>query len=158
MALYLARRAVIRRGVSIFSAPVRGVDGRTFTLTDSRGTSVPARVDQIGDSAWGLFANDIVLTAGEVYAARLRSGVCDMFDHCSSSGLLWHFRVASNPGSAMGNTSLPNGFSAATRSLACRPPQGKDECDADPPNTSWTAGPPAVVQKSRKRRNPHAKK
>src|SRR5258705_7294290 len=44
-----------------FSAPVRGVDGRTFTLTDSHGAWVPAWVDQIGDSAWGLFANDIVL-------------------------------------------------------------------------------------------------
>ena len=38
-----------------FSKPVRGVDNRSFTLTDSRGKQVSAWVDQIGDGAWGLF-------------------------------------------------------------------------------------------------------
>ena len=38
-----------------FSEPVTGVDMNTFYLTDSRGVSVPALLNQIDDTTWALF-------------------------------------------------------------------------------------------------------
>lgn len=38
-----------------FSEPVTGVDANTFYLTDRRGNSVPALLDQIDDTTWALF-------------------------------------------------------------------------------------------------------
>jgi hypothetical protein len=93
-----------------FSTPVRGVTPESFTLSDSRGVQVPAGVDQIGAGAWGLFPNMILLKPGEQYTARLRRGVCDLTGACTSSDLVWHFRVSPDGEQATGDTSLPDGF------------------------------------------------
>ena len=93
-----------------FSRPVRGVTPESFTLSDSRGAQIPAGVDQIGDGAWGLFANAILLKPGERYTARLRRGICDSMGACTSSDLVWHFRVSPDGEQATGDTSVPEGF------------------------------------------------
>jgi len=93
-----------------FSRPVRGVTPESFTLSDSRGVQVPAGVDQIGDGAWGLFPSVILLKPGEQYTARLRRGVCDLTGACTSSDLVWHFRVSPDGEQAMGDASIPDGF------------------------------------------------
>ena len=93
-----------------FSAPVRGVSPDSFTLSDSRGVKVPSGVDQIGDGAWGLFPNLVLLKRGERYTARLRSGICDFLDNCTSSDVVWSFRVSPEGEQATGDTSVPVGF------------------------------------------------
>jgi hypothetical protein len=95
---------------AFFSKPVRGVNASTFTLSDSHGARVPAMVDQIGDGAWGLFPNEIVLKAGETYTARLEHGVCDAAGKCTSKDLIWRFRVHPEDSPGMGDTSIPIGF------------------------------------------------
>lgn len=93
-----------------FSQPVRGVDGHTFTLSDSRGGVVPASVDQIGDGAWGLFPDQVQLRAGESYTARLKAGVCDLAGDCSKQELVWKFTISKEAGQAKGDTTIPMGF------------------------------------------------
>src|SRR5262249_4932195 len=73
-ATHVYRDAVVK---AFFSKPVRGVGPETFTLIDSHGGKVAAGVDQIGDGAWGLFPNQVLLKPGERYTARLRRGICD---------------------------------------------------------------------------------
>jgi hypothetical protein len=90
-----------------FSKPVRAVDSRTFTLTDSQGASVPASVDQIGDGTWGLFPDRVFLKAGERYTARLAGGICDMAGSCTSEATGWSFTVAAERGRARGDTAVP---------------------------------------------------
>ena len=94
-----------------FSAPVQGIDRNNFTLTDSRGTTVPAWVDQIGDATWGLFPDGIKLTPGETYTARLKAGVCDTSKQCTTDDVVWKFTVTHDPEQAEGDTSVPVGFS-----------------------------------------------
>jgi hypothetical protein len=93
-----------------FSRPVRGVTPDSFTLSDSRGAQVPAGVDQIGDGAWGLFPDAILLKPGERYTARLRRGICDLMGACTSSDLVWHFKVSPDGEQATGDTSVPDSF------------------------------------------------
>jgi len=93
-----------------FSKPVKGVDEHSFTLVDSRGTSVPASVGQIGAGTWGLFPNQVFLKAGESYTARLKAGVCDAFQNCTSRDLAWTFKVAQEQAQGSGDTSVPQGF------------------------------------------------
>lgn len=95
---------------AFFSAPVRGVNAQNFTLTDSRGVTLPAWVDQIGDGAWGLFPNDVTLRGGETYTARLARGICDFAGTCTSDDLVWTFKVAVDPEDGTGDTSIPPGF------------------------------------------------
>src|SRR6267142_1396050 len=92
---------------AFFSRPVRGIDARNFTLTDSRGTQVPALVDQIGDGVWGLFPGQIVLKAGETYTARLKAGVCDLSGNCTHQDVVWKFTVTKDPEQGRGDTSIP---------------------------------------------------
>jgi hypothetical protein len=94
-----------------FSKPVRGVMPESFTLSDSRGVQVPADVGQIGDGAWGLFPNQVLLKQGERYTARLRRGVCDLTGNCTSTDLAWSFRVSADGEKATGDTRVPTGFS-----------------------------------------------
>jgi len=97
--------------VKVFvSKPVRGIDDRTFTLTDSHGIQLPAWVDQIGDGVWGLFPNQIRLNPGERYTARLKSGICDTSGNCTNHELTWNFQISNDPAQAKGDTSSPMGF------------------------------------------------
>jgi hypothetical protein len=98
---------------AFFSAPVRGVDRRSFTLTDASGAVVPAGVDQIGDGAWGLFPDSIRLHAGERYTAHLARGLCDFGGRCTADELAWAFTVAREGQPGAGDTSVPPGFSRA---------------------------------------------
>lgn len=93
-----------------FSRPVRGVDTRTFTLVDSKGTLVPAGVDQIGDGTWGLFPGDIRLIPGQTYTARLKAGVCDLANNCTRQDVVWKFTVSKEEEQGIGDTSIPMGF------------------------------------------------
>ncbi|HEV2987532.1 MAG TPA: Ig-like domain-containing protein [Candidatus Angelobacter sp.] len=93
-----------------FSKPVRGVNAQTFTLTDSKGKQVPAWVDQIGDGTWGLFPNPVILTGGETYTARLKSGICDQFNNCTRGDMVWKFTVSKDPNLGYGDSSIPMGF------------------------------------------------
>ncbi len=93
-----------------FSKPVRDIDTKTFTLEDAAGHPVPAWVDPVGDGAWGLFPNSILLDAGRTYTARLRAGVCDAGGHCTTQDIVWKFTVAKDAAQATGDTSVPIGF------------------------------------------------
>jgi hypothetical protein len=93
-----------------FSAPVRGIDNRSFVLIDSRGAQVPARIDQIGDGTWGLFPDSVVLKPGETYTARLKAGTCDLSGNCIQQDTVWKFTVSKEPSQAFGDTSIPAGF------------------------------------------------
>jgi len=93
-----------------FSRPVRGLDERSFTLTDSTGAQIPAWVDQIGDSTFGLFPNQVLLKGGETYQARLAAGVCDTAGVCTKSETTWKFTVAKEADQGSGNTGVPVGF------------------------------------------------
>jgi hypothetical protein len=95
-----------------FSKPVRGVDPRTFTLTDGKGAQVPAWVDQIGDGTWGLFPNPVMLTGGETYTARLKAGICDQFNNCTKQDVVWKFTVSKDPNQGAGDTTIPMGFAS----------------------------------------------
>jgi len=95
---------------AFFSAPVRGIDNRSFVLIDSRGAQVPARIDQIGDGTWGLFPDSVVLKPGETYTARLKAGTCDLSDNCIHEDTVWKFTVSKDPSQAFGDTSIPTGF------------------------------------------------
>ena len=94
-----------------FSKPVVGLDAKAFTLADSNGNSVPAWIDQIGDGTWALFPNSILLKPGEKYTARLRGGICDAAGNCTSGDKVWSFRVSTEAGKGIGDTSVPVGFS-----------------------------------------------
>ena len=96
-----------------FSRPVRGVDEKSFTLTDSTGAQIPAWVDQIGDSTFGLFPNQIVLKGGETYQARLAAGICDSSGACTKSETTWKFTVAVEADQGTGNTAVPAGYVVA---------------------------------------------
>ncbi|HKE23224.1 MAG TPA: Ig-like domain-containing protein [Bryobacteraceae bacterium] len=96
-----------------FNRPVRGVDSSNFTLTDSRGTPVPSRVDQIGDATWGLFPNAALLKPGERYTARLKRGICGGAANCTDKDVVWSFRVCPEGASGTGDTSVPTGYSIA---------------------------------------------
>ncbi len=93
-----------------FSKPVRGVNAQTFILTDSKGTQVPAWVDQIGDGTWGLFPNPVLLKGGETYTARLKSGICDQFNNCTRGDMIWKFTVSKDPNQGYGDSTIPMGF------------------------------------------------
>jgi hypothetical protein len=94
-----------------FSRPVRGVNPESFTLKDSRGTAVPADVDQIGDGVWGIFPHAVLLKPGEKYTARLHRGICNLEGSgCTSSDLTWSFTVSPEGEQPTGDTSLPIGF------------------------------------------------
>jgi Bacterial Ig-like domain len=95
---------------AFFSKPVRGVDGRSFVLTDSHGAQVPAWVDQVGDGAWGLFPNPVTLKPGETYTARLKAGICDLANNCTRQDTVWKFTVSKDASQAAGDTSIPLGF------------------------------------------------
>ncbi|HZI58458.1 MAG TPA: Ig-like domain-containing protein, partial [Verrucomicrobiae bacterium] len=95
---------------AFFSRPVRGVDTRSFTLTDSAGKQIPAWVDQVGDGTWGLFPDPVLLKPGESYNARLKAGVCDLSGQCTKQDTVWRFTVSKEPSQAAGDTSIPVGF------------------------------------------------
>ena len=95
---------------AFFSEPVNGVNAATFTLTDSHGARIPAWVDQIGDGAWGLFPNPILLKAGEKYTAHLKRGTCDAAGNCTGRDVDWNFKVAPEGVEGSGDTSIPMGF------------------------------------------------
>ena len=95
-----------------FSQPVRGVDARTFTLTDSQGRTVAASVDQIGDGTWALFPNQVVLDAGASYTARLARGICDAAGRCTATDIVWSFRISPEGAPGSGDTGVPTGFAA----------------------------------------------
>jgi hypothetical protein len=98
-----------------FSKPVRGIDGGSFSLTDSHGASVPAWVDQIGDGTWGLFPNPVVLKGGESYTARLKAGVCDLSGaNCTRQDMVWKFTVSKEASKGSGDTTIPMGFALPT--------------------------------------------
>jgi hypothetical protein len=100
---------------AFFSAPVRGVDSHRFTLTDSRGAQVPASVEQIGDSVWGLLPHQIRLRAGETYTARLRAGICDFLTNCTHHDLVWKFTVVKDGEEGSGDTEIPIAFALPDR-------------------------------------------
>jgi len=93
-----------------FSAPVEGVDQRSFFLTDAKGARVPAWVDPIGDGVFGLFPDPVLLTPGAKYSVHLAPGICDAAGNCTRAGKDWSFTVAENDDSSEGDTSIPSGF------------------------------------------------
>jgi hypothetical protein len=97
------------------SEPITGLDEKTFTITDDKGEVVPARVEQIGDSTWGLFPNRVFLDRGKTYTARV-TPLCDESYNCIAGGLEWRFTVAASPELADGDTRLP--LRPSTRALA----------------------------------------
>jgi hypothetical protein len=105
-----------------FSKPVRDVDTKSLTLTDSHGAAVPAWVDQIGPGTWGLFPNQVLLHAGETYTARLKGGVCDLAGNCTKQDVVWHFKVAKDAETAQGDTSIPFGFALPSVELRRQQP------------------------------------
>ncbi len=98
-----------------FSEPVTGVDAASFTLTDARGRAVPARVDPIGDGAWGLFPDSILLAPAARYTAHLAPGICDAAGNCTREPTAWTFTTATDPDSGEGDTGVPPGFRGAAR-------------------------------------------
>ena len=103
-----------------FTRPVTGVSAKTFTLTDATGAAVPAWVDPIGDGVWGLFANQILYKPGQTYTAHLAAGICDAAEptRCTADGAEWSFTIAADGDSSEGDSSIPMGFSGATRAAA----------------------------------------
>jgi hypothetical protein len=97
---------------AFFSRPVRGVNGATFTLVDSRRQPVPASVEQIGDGTWALFSDATFLDGGATYTARLAAGICDDDGGCTRQPLEWRFTTARVRGEGLGDTSVPIGFAA----------------------------------------------
>jgi hypothetical protein len=95
-----------------FSEPVRNLDQSSFTLVDAAGTPVPASVHQIGDGTWGLFADRIFLKGGETYTARLAAGVCGYAGNCTTKAVTWSFKVTSQRGEGVGDTTIPLGFTS----------------------------------------------
>ena len=93
-----------------FSRPMRTIDARSFTLTDSHGTQVSGEVNQIGDGGWGFFPGQVLLKAGERYTARLKAGACDVMENCTKQDVVWSFTVSKDPAQASGDTSIPVGF------------------------------------------------
>ena len=93
-----------------FSRPVRGVDTRTFIVTDSHGIQLPGWVDQIGEGTWGFFPNQVILKGNESYTARLKAGICDSYGNCTRQDMLWKFTVSKESGKGSGDTSIPIGF------------------------------------------------
>ncbi len=100
-----------------FSRPVVGVNATTFTLRDEDGAMVAGRVALIGDGAWALFPDPILLKPGTTYTAKLAAGVCDATAAtlCTTEGVEWSFRVTSDPEAGEGDTSLPVGFTGPKR-------------------------------------------
>lgn len=89
-----------------FSEPVKNVETK---LTLKQGTvTVPAKVQQISDGTYAIFANGIFLTAGATYTASLASGVCDYNNNCTTAATTWSFTVTSGTGA--GDTTIPLGF------------------------------------------------
>jgi hypothetical protein len=112
---------------AFFSTPVRGVDARSFVLTDSRGAQVPAWVDQIGDGTWGLFPDPVTLKPGETYTARLKAGICDLAGLCTRQETVWKFTISKEASQAAGDSSIPIGFTlpeTGKPQLAGKPVQG----------------------------------
>jgi len=103
-----------------FSRPVTGVNTTTFTVTDASGAVLPAWVDPIGDGVWGLFANQILYKPGQTYTAHLAAGICDAAEptRCTADGAEWSFTIAADGDSSEGDSSIPMGFSGATRAAA----------------------------------------
>lgn len=93
-----------------FSKPVSGVDPESFTLVDSKARPVHGRVDAVGDAAWGLFPEDIVLKPGETYTAQIKAGICDAMKNCTPRDFAWSFTIAAEGAAGAGDTSLPAGF------------------------------------------------
>ncbi|HTQ11588.1 MAG TPA: Ig-like domain-containing protein [Fimbriimonadaceae bacterium] len=106
---------------AFFSEPVRGLDNRSFTLTDESGALVPAFVDQIGDGTWGLFPHQVFLAGGKTYTAHLAAGICDFHRNCTSHETVWSFKVAATRGQGRGDTSVPLGFGGIGGSGGIRP-------------------------------------
>jgi len=100
-----------------FSKPVRGVNTQTFTLTDSHSAQVPAWVDRIGDGTWGLFANQVLLKGDEKYTARLKAGVCDTFNNCTTEDTVWKFTISKEMDQGRGDTTIPVGFPAEIQAI-----------------------------------------
>jgi hypothetical protein len=98
-----------------FSRPVTGVTAASFTVTDASGAVLPAWVDQVGDGAWGLFANQILYKPGATYTAHLAAGVCaaDAPTACTTEGSEWTFTIAADADSSDGDTTVPMGFAGA---------------------------------------------
>jgi hypothetical protein len=96
-----------------FSRPVTGVTATTFTVTDASGTVLPAWVDQIGDGAWGLFANQIQYKPGATYTAHLAAGICDAAvpTSCTPDAVEWRFTIGADADTSDGDTTVPQGFS-----------------------------------------------
>jgi len=101
-----------------FNKPVVGVDSQSFTLTDSHGVQIPALVDQIGAGTWGLFPAQVVLEEGATYIARLSGKVCDPSNNCAKQTLAWKFTVAKPEEEAVGDTTIPMGFTLPSHSAA----------------------------------------
>ncbi len=114
---------------AFFSEPVTGVGPTSFTLTDAAGQIVPAWVDPIGDGVWGLFPDQILLTPGATYTARIEPGICDAAGNCTAVATTWTFTVAATPGSGDGDTTIPAGFSGARES---GPPVERDDAPGEP--------------------------
>jgi hypothetical protein len=105
-----------------FSEPVRGVDGGTFTLVDSRGNRVLAAVDQIGEGTWGLFPDRVFLKGGETYTARVAAGLCGVENNCTPREVVWTFKIAPSRDEGRGDTSVALGFPGPSPDRPGRPP------------------------------------
>jgi hypothetical protein len=96
-----------------FSEPVIGVDAATLTLRDSRGTVVPASVDQIGDGTWALFPHQVFLKPNERYSVRLDGRICGLDGNCLRAPRSWRFATVAEDGTGHGDTRIPEGFERA---------------------------------------------
>jgi hypothetical protein len=103
----------VRRDVVVkafLSAPATGLDGSTFTLRTSRGSLVPASVDQIGDGTWALFPDRVFLEANETYIARIEGRLCRFDGRCAMTERTWRFTTTADDSSSKGDTRVPSGF------------------------------------------------
>jgi hypothetical protein len=105
------RDAVVKAS---FSRPMEALTTKTFTLMDSQGNAVPARVDQLGPGTWGLFPDEILLADGQSYTARIAAGACDTSGQCTQRDVAWTFTITVKGNSGSGDTSLPTGFADAS--------------------------------------------
>jgi hypothetical protein len=123
---------------------------------------LPAWVDQIGDGAWGLFANQIQYKPGATYTAHLAAGICaaDVATACTQDAAEWSFTIGADADSSDGDSSVPMGFAGpklapapthAAAAPAAAPAAGTGPVPAKAASAAPTKAPaaaPAAVTKA----------
>ena len=109
----------------------RGVDARTFTLTDATGAPVPAAVDQIGPGTFGLFPHRVLLEAGrDVHRAPRRRHRRRRRQPARRKIGAGRFTIAADAEHATGNTAVPAAFVIPSQPVALTQPTKRNSHSA----------------------------